>query len=108
MSAHNNHEIDAHTAHEQVERGEAVLVDVREHDEHARERIDGAQLNPLSRFDPGAIQRERQQKVILYCRSGKRSLDALRALREHDEQVDAKSLAGGIIDWKKWQTKKSI
>ena len=101
MSTPTEHEIDAHSAHEQIERDEAVLVDVREPDEHARERIEGAQLHPLSRFDPAAIQRKPGQKVILHCRSGKRSLDALRTLREHDGTVEARSLAGGIIDWKK-------
>jgi len=33
--------------------GEAVLIDVREPDEFAREHIPGAMLVPLSRFDLG-------------------------------------------------------
>jgi len=101
MNTPGPNEIDAQTAAELIEQGKAVLVDVREPDEHARERIECAQLLPLSRFDPGAIRRESGQKVILHCRSGKRSLDALRKLREHDDEVEAVSLAGGIIDWKK-------
>ena len=35
---------------EQMKNG-AVLIDVREADEHARERIAGARLHPLSRLD---------------------------------------------------------
>jgi len=70
-------------------------------DEHARERIDGAQLVPMSRFDPGAIRCERGQKVILYCRSGRRSLEAVRTMRAHDDDIEAVSMRGGIIDWKK-------
>lgn len=101
MKSHQSNEIDAHEAFELIERGEAVLVDVREADEHARERIDGAQLVPMSRFDPEAIRCERGQTVILYCRSGRRSLDALRAVRAHDDDLEAVSMAGGIIGWKK-------
>ncbi len=87
-----------------MERGEAVLVDVREVDEHARERIGGARLLPLSRFDaeqacawlrPG-------QRLVLHCKGGKRSADACRlSVRLKERGVAVVSMAGGIEAWKR-------
>lgn len=54
---------------ERVRRG-AVLVDVREPDEAARERIPGARLMPLSRFDGAAVD---GAQVIFTCRTGGRT-----------------------------------
>jgi rhodanese-related sulfurtransferase len=84
--------------------GECVLIDVREPDEHARERIPGARLLPLSRFDPqqaSALVRP-GQKVVMHCRSGRRSSNACRmASSLADNGVVVMSLAGGIEAWKK-------
>ena len=41
-------QINATTAKALLDRGDAVLIDVREPDEHARERIEGARLAPLA------------------------------------------------------------
>ena len=51
-------EIDAATLKGWLERGEALLVDVREPSEHASERIPGARLVPLSTFAPAQVQVE--------------------------------------------------
>ena len=58
--------------------GQAVLIDVREPDEHARERIDGARLCPLSTFDPAHVvtQVPPGKMIVLHCKGGKRSADA--------------------------------
>lgn len=86
-----------------VERGEAVLVDVREPDEHQRERIGGARSLPLSRFDP-EVARDwlaPGQKLVLHCKGGKRSSEACRlALRLTERGVTVVSMAGGIEAWK--------
>ncbi|MFZ2875081.1 MAG: rhodanese-like domain-containing protein [Phycisphaerales bacterium] len=87
-----------------VERGEAVLVDVREPDEHERERIGGARLLPLSRFDPeiACAWLAPGQKLALHCRGGKRSADACRlALSLTERGVAVVSMAGGIEAWKR-------
>jgi rhodanese-related sulfurtransferase len=87
-----------------VERGEAVLVDVRESDEHAKERIGGARLMPLSRFDPErACEWLRPgQRLVLHCKGGKRSADACRlSLRLVERGVAVVSMAGGIEAWKR-------
>lgn len=84
--------------------GECVLIDVREPDEHARERIPGSRLLPLSRFDPqqAAALARPGQKIVLHCRSGRRSADAARmAASLSDAGVPVISMAGGIEAWKK-------
>jgi rhodanese-related sulfurtransferase len=91
-------EIDPQTARQWTEAGQAVLVDVREPDEHAAERIEGATLNPLSRFDPGQV--PEGSKVILHCHSGRRSLEA-RARLTQMGRAEVYSMAGGIQGWRK-------
>lgn len=51
----------------------AVLVDIREPDEHARERIPGARLLPLSRLEAAPAIAARGRLAILHCRGGSRT-----------------------------------
>ncbi|MFG0328144.1 MAG: rhodanese-like domain-containing protein [Phycisphaerales bacterium JB037] len=82
-----------------LDHGDTVLVDVREDFEHAEERIAGAMLVPLSKFDAGAIRRAHEGKrVVFHCRSGKRSADAAGRFASGDEPV--MHLSGGIEAWK--------
>lgn len=90
--------------HRWLQSGEAVLVDVREPDEHARERIAGARLLPLSRFDPqqALAQAKPGQRLVVHCRSGRRSADAVRMARSlSDARVAIVNMTGGIEAWKK-------
>jgi rhodanese-related sulfurtransferase len=73
-----------------------TLIDVREPAEYAAERIDGALLNPLSRFDPRALP---QGPLVFQCGIGKRSLAALQ--RYHGAGLPpAQHLEGGLAAWK--------
>lgn len=84
---------------EWLDEGSAVLVDVREDNEHASERIEGAVLAPLSRFDPDAIHdRFAGSRVVFHCRSGMRSVSA--AKRYAGTGEDLYHLVGGIQRWK--------
>jgi rhodanese-related sulfurtransferase len=78
--------------------GEILLVDVREPNEYAFERINGALLYPLSTFDPQALPAE-GRRLVLHCGSGKRSLMAAHKLQAagHGHLTH---LAGGIQAWK--------
>lgn len=79
-------------------------MDVREPDEHERERIGGARLLPLSRFDPeiACAWLAPGQKLVLHCKGGKRSADACRlALKVAERGVMVVSMAGGIEAWKR-------
>lgn len=83
--------------------GQAVLVDVREADEHTRERISGTRLVPLSVFDPGRVAAgvNPGQRIVLHCKGGKRSADACRhAAVLAGAGYSVFSLAGGIDAWK--------
>ena len=82
--------------------GTAVLVDVREPSEHARERISGAVSMPLSCFDAEALRSTFGGKsapaVIFHCHSGQRT--AKSAARLGSCGVKSYILAGGLQAWK--------
>ena len=79
--------------------GSVLLVDVREPNEFASERIEGALLVPLSTFDPQAVPDPEGRKVVFQCRSGARSTTA--ALRCLDAGLAYGShMKGGILAWK--------
>ena len=83
--------------------GSAILIDVREPDEHAREKITGARLLPLSRFDPqqAAAAIKPGQTLVLHCKSGRRSTDACRlAASLCDAGLSVVNMTGGIEAWK--------
>ncbi len=76
----------------------AVLVDIREADEHARSRIPAARHAPLSRLDaleiePGA------NGVIFHCRSGNRTASHADRLTRCTD-CEAYMLDGGIDAWR--------
>lgn len=79
--------------------GSILLVDVREPDEYAAGHIPGASLNALQRFDPEALPKTPGKRVVLSCRSGKRSLNAL-ALAQAAGRDDVRAhFAGGMLEW---------
>lgn len=88
-----------------LDMGEAVLIDVREPDEHRRERIEGSVLMPLSAFDAreAAALAKPGQRLVFHCRSGARSEDARRATASSGvvSNGSAASMAGGIEAWKR-------
>jgi rhodanese-related sulfurtransferase len=80
----------------------AVLVDIREADEHARERIHGAALLPLSRLDEKEFGAAEGDVVIFHCRSGARTLgNAGRLGAKAGGGCEAYILDGGIDAWKR-------
>ncbi len=81
-----------------MKRGDVVLVDVRERNEHAEECIEGALLHPLSQFDAAALPRA-GGPIVLHCGSGKRSQTAFDACRRAGIAVRSQ-MAGGIQAWK--------
>jgi rhodanese-related sulfurtransferase len=92
-------ELTPHAVRDGLARGEFALVDVREHAEHAAERIEGAILSPLSRFDPAALPHD-GRKVVLHCAAGRRSATAAAACRKAGVPI-AGHLQGGLAAWKR-------
>ncbi|MCG6207437.1 sulfurtransferase [Rhodopseudomonas sp. HC1] len=80
----------------------AVLVDIREPSETARERINGAITLPLSSFAQGDLRAAKGRKAIFFCASGGRT-------RMYAGQIESKAkgvcdvyvLGGGIAAWRR-------
>jgi rhodanese-related sulfurtransferase len=80
----------------------AILVDIREADEHAREKISGAMLLPLSKLDEADLAVHEGKPVLFHCRSGARTLaNAPRLAGKVAEGCDAYIVEGGLDAWKK-------
>lgn len=75
----------------------AVLVDVREVNEHAGENIPGARNEPLSRI--GATPITGAPAVVFHCKSGARTRMSAHALAGCTD-ADVYILDGGIEAWK--------
>ncbi len=82
-----------------LDAGEAVLIDIREGDEHAREHVIGARLAPLSSIDAHDFGRDHDKVAVFCCRSGMRTqANAARLLARGFAQ--AYYLEGGLEAWK--------
>jgi len=84
-----------------LDKGEKLhLVDVREPFENAEFNIGGTLL-PLGKVQSlqiEDIEGFKNEEVILYCRSGRRSADAAYIL-ESVGFTNTKNLTGGMLDW---------
>ena len=79
--------------------GSILLVDVRERNEWDAGHIPGATLNPLQSFDPAALPKADGKRVVLHCRSGKRSIVAL-GLAQGNGRDDVRAhYSGGMLGW---------
>jgi rhodanese-related sulfurtransferase len=94
-------EIDPREAQAALASGVCVLVDVREADEHARERIAGSVLLPLSALSPQQIVALGANRVAIHCKSGRRGADAVaRCAGLADVGISVANVRGGIEAWK--------
>ena len=88
------------TARAEHEAGRALLIDIREPQEHATGVAAGAQLLPMRQLSQRVheIPTRPDQPVLLICNTQNRSKATLRALREqgysHVRYVD-----GGMSEW---------
>jgi len=79
----------------------ALLVDVREPAEHARESIPGAKLVPLSLLDEADLAAHRGQTIIFHCKSGARTHLHGRRLAAKAKDCEAYVVAGGLDAWRR-------
>jgi sulfur-carrier protein adenylyltransferase/sulfurtransferase len=84
----------------QGENDDFVLIDCRLPQEAAITKIDGAELIPVQLMQQHAerLKEWRDKKVVIYCRSGGRSLQFAQLLK-HNGFNDVKSMAGGVLLW---------
>jgi rhodanese-related sulfurtransferase len=79
----------------------AVLIDIRETDEHARERIPGARHHALSRLDADNPARQGDDVLVFHCRSGARTKANGPRLAAATTGCDTYVIEGGLDAWKK-------
>ena len=77
----------------------ATLVDVREPDEHARERIPGARSLPLSRLEEAELAVHNGKPVVFHCRSGARTAGNADRLNAEAGLCEAYIVEGGLDAW---------
>ncbi len=77
---------------------ELVLIDVREPFEAQIGQIPGSKLIPLGELPARMHELDSRDEIVLYCRSGVRSAEALKLLREAGF-TRLKNLKGGILAW---------
>jgi rhodanese-related sulfurtransferase len=82
--------------------GGALLIDIREADEHAREKIPGARHLPLSNLDEIDLAVHQGKPVIFHCKSGARTqANASRLAAKLGETCEAFVVEGGLDAWRK-------
>ena len=86
-----------------VQKGEVILVDVREKNEWDEAHVLGAKLFPLSRLSKGASKEEsesvvgRYKVVYLHCKAGVRCMKAAEILEKQGFKVQAIDLPVGEL-----------
>ena len=83
---------------------ETLLIDVRNQIEHNECSISGSRLIPLNTIESGESINEikilaAQKNLYVFCKSGKRSLQALRLLKKRG--IQGTNIEGGIEAWNK-------
>lgn len=85
--------------HKKVRERAIMLIDGREPRKYATERIDSAQLFPLSTFDPEALPSPDGRKIVFQCGFGERT--AMAAGRGLDKGMAHRApMISGIRAWK--------
>ncbi|MEL7148161.1 MAG: rhodanese-like domain-containing protein [Bacteroidota bacterium] len=74
------------------------LIDVREQHEFDEVNMEG-KLIPLGTVLDNADQFSKDKPVVVHCRSGKRSANAINALQQQHGFDNLYNLEGGILAW---------
>ncbi len=82
----------------QLQEEPPLLIDVRQPQEYTAGHIPGALLFPLGQVEKFLLPPDQKRPVVVYCRSGKRSLVAAGILCRLG-LTEVFSLKGGILDW---------
>ena len=101
-----NEQISLDEARRLHESGAAVLIDIREPQEHATGIAQGAKLLPMSQLAQRykEIPLDRAKPVLLICRTQNRSSSTLRSLRKQlgeSTYAHLRYVDGGMSEWAK-------
>jgi rhodanese-related sulfurtransferase len=94
-------------ARAELEAGKALLVDVREPEEHATGVAPGARLLPMRQLSARLAELPRDRPVLLICNTQNRSRATFDALRERG-WTNLRYVNGGMSEWNRrgWKTVK--
>ena len=93
-------EISATDLKQRMDAGDNIqLIDVREPQEWAFAKIEGAKLIPLGEIMNRMGEIDQNRETVLHCKMGMRSARAVEALQRAGFKGDLKNLKGGITAW---------
>jgi rhodanese-related sulfurtransferase len=93
-------EITATELKKRMDAGDDIqLIDVRQPDEHAFAKIEGAKLIPLGQIVQRMDEIDENRETVIHCKAGGRSAKAIEALQRAGFKGDLKNMKGGITAW---------
>lgn len=93
-------EITATELKKRMDNGDDIqLIDVRQPDEYAFAKIEGAKLIPLGEIVNRMDELNQDRETIVHCKAGGRSAQAIEALKRAGYTGELKNLRGGITAW---------
>ena len=93
-------EISATNLKERLDAGDDIqLIDVRQPDEYAFAKIDGAKLIPLGDVLKRMGEIDGSRETVIHCKMGGRSAKAIELLKQAGFIGELKNLKGGITAW---------
>lgn len=93
-------EITASELKKRLDAGEDIqLIDVRQPDEYAFAKIDGAKLIPLGEIISRKGEIDEARETVVHCKMGGRSARAIEALQASGYAGSLANLVGGITAW---------
>lgn len=92
-------EITTEEAKKEMDKGNVIILDVRTKEEYENGHIENSILIPLDEIEAeaGNILKDKEQKILVYCRSGNRSSQASKLLVKMG-YINVYDF-GGIKDW---------
>lgn len=92
-------EITASAVRQKLNDPNVTIIDVREESEYTEQHISNAVLMPLSSLQNiKNTDIKPDSEIIVYCRTGRRSLQALNTLKQLG-YTNVQSMSGGIMAW---------
>lgn len=91
-------DVNVQQAKEMIDSGEFFLLDVRTQGEYDDGHISGSTLIPVQVIESRLDELPKDEKILIYCRTGRRSVDASRILIDHGFK-HVYNMKGGITDW---------
>ena len=93
-------EITATELKQRLDRGDDIqLIDVRQPDEYAFAKIEGAKLIPLGEVVQRMDELDDSRETVIHCKMGGRSAKAIELLTRAGFKGKMSNLKGGITAW---------